>query len=174
VLLVGGSFLGDPWTNSFGFQYRGISANRRLAQNITTFLLPRASPRIVEVPPEQLIPRTERNLADFVLRVLAKVSPDWWFQCVPERVRREAADRHEQEKDRFPKHAYLDLIDLREIIRSNFLEFEPTSQESRSHLTNSRHRTQHPRRHLDRPTLGDYSRGIGRMRVYRVICAMSS
>lgn len=114
----------------------GIAVNERFAQNLLRFLLPAASthttvmapppppPPPVEPSADELITRTERNLADLVIGILEKTTEEWWYDCVPETIRLEAVRAYEQERGRFPKHAYLYLIQFREIIRANFTKFE--------------------------------------------------
>src|SRR5262245_35456977 len=79
----------------------------------------------VEPSADDLITRTERNLCDLVIGTLEKTSGEWWYECVPEKIRLEAVRAYEQERGRFPKHAYLYLIQFREIIQANFAKFEP-------------------------------------------------
>jgi hypothetical protein len=113
----------------------GIAVNARFAHNLVRFLLPAgahpvvpvAGPAPVATEPsaEELITRTERNLSDLVIGILEKTSAEWWYDCVPENIRLEAVRAYEQERGRFPKHAYLYLIQFREIIQANFVTFEP-------------------------------------------------
>lgn len=114
----------------------GIAVNERFAHNLLRFLLPAAGTHTTVAPPppppppppepsaDELITRTERNLADLVIGTLEKTTAEWWYDCVPETIRLEAVRVYEQERGRFPKHAYLYLIQFREIIRANFTKFE--------------------------------------------------
>lgn len=107
----------------------GIAINERFAHNVLRFLLPVGAHAAVPVPAEpsadELITRTERNLSDLVIGILEKASGEWWYDYVPEKIRLEAVRTYEQERGRFPKHAYLYLIQFREIIQANFARFEP-------------------------------------------------
>jgi hypothetical protein len=124
VLLTGGSLLAGPLKTNGG-QYSELRENERLAKNILSFVL-RGSKVREEQTPNQLLERAERNLADSVLNTLKKrPGGDWWYEGIPESVRRSAMDRHEVEKGRFPKEAYLYLLDLGAIIKFNFSIFEP-------------------------------------------------
>src|SRR5262249_44952053 len=124
VLVVAGSVLIDRLVGPEAVEWPGPSANRKFARNLLQFLS-RSNVTSTPLEPFELISRIERTLIDTVRKgVRPKGDKDWWYECVPEPVRKKCAERHEQEKGRFPKAAYLDLLDLRSIIESNWKDFE--------------------------------------------------
>jgi hypothetical protein len=100
---------------------RFIEDNRRLATNIIGFLAENAKPT---VSPEDYCHRIEINLVDFVLGVVQTADANWWAERIPLQVRSKCAQRHEEEKCRWPKEAYLDLIDLKTIMSKEWRLFE--------------------------------------------------
>lgn len=56
---------------------------------------------------------------------LKTLGADPWVTGVPLPIRQEAAARQEAEGNRFPKEAYLNLIDLKTIMEKNWKLFEP-------------------------------------------------
>jgi hypothetical protein len=125
LIAWGGGLLFDSYTGMTGTHFSGIEGNETLAKNITRFLTA-GLPTLALPSPEEYARRIEVNLANFVLRTLRDSSPHWWFDCVPEPTRLECAKRHESERNRFPKEAYLDLIDLKSIIEKNWSLFQGT------------------------------------------------
>ena len=77
---------------------------------------------------ETLFKAVEMRLAGFVLTVLKQSQPNWWEECVPLTMRQECAQRQEEEKNRWPKEAYFDLIDLKDLMQKNWKLFETTSR----------------------------------------------
>jgi hypothetical protein len=116
------SILSDPTTLPLGGSRPGIAMNGVFARNILRFL--EHSKRIETLAPSDLCKRIEINLVDFVFGVLRPSDPEWWVNCVPLTIRQEAAKRQEEERNKFPKEAYLDLIDLKAIIAKNWKLFE--------------------------------------------------
>ncbi len=93
--------------------------NQRLATNVIRFLCESRT-----VSPEERCRRIEENLCDFVLGVAKATGGDWWTERVPLTIRQKCAERHEEEKCRLPKEAYLDLIDLKTIMEKQWKLFE--------------------------------------------------
>jgi hypothetical protein len=48
----------------------------------------------------------------------------WWYSGVPPQIRKKAAERFEEEKGKGKKEGYVDLIDLRTIVVSNWPLFQ--------------------------------------------------
>ncbi len=132
ALIVAGATLVADRRRLAGGECAGIGVNDRFAQNLLQFLLPATARAAVPAPPvvpkepsaDELMSRTERNLADLLVTVLEIDSDLGWYECVPEKIRLEAIRVHEQERGQLPKHAYLFLIQFREIIQANFSKFD--------------------------------------------------
>jgi len=62
---------------------------------------------------------------DFVFDVVKPSDREWWVKCVPEAIRQKAEQRQKDERNKFPREAYLDLLDLKKIIAKNWRLFEP-------------------------------------------------
>jgi hypothetical protein len=95
--------------------------NTRLARNVLKFL----AESKVSVSTEEMCRRVEINLVDFVFGVIKPSDENWWVNRIPVNIRQECAKRHEEERCRFPKEAYFDLIDLKTVIAKNWPLFEP-------------------------------------------------
>jgi len=71
----------------------------------------------------------EVRLFEFTLaRLQSEFGEDetgWWVNSVPAQIRQTCATRQEQDRLEYPRHAYLDLIDLKEILDRNWRLFEP-------------------------------------------------
>jgi hypothetical protein len=105
----------------------GIENNQHLAGNLIQFLAKEVPLRRVSSTkpgPEYLCSRIEINLVDFVYGVLKSESKDWWNHFVPLTVRQKASSRQEEEQSRFPKEAYLDILDLKAIMKGHWALFE--------------------------------------------------
>jgi hypothetical protein len=98
-----------------------LKENRRFAENIIKWLTGGERP----LSPEDRCHRIEVNLVDFVLGVIGRTGDDWWTERIPLNIRQKCAQRHEEESCRFPKQAYLDLIDLKTIMTKEWGLFEP-------------------------------------------------
>lgn len=74
----------------------------------------------------EIIERIEVTLFRYVIEQLKLVGENWWSESIPEPIRIECVRRREQEKSHefMPPEAYLGIIELREIIRKNWLIFE--------------------------------------------------
>ncbi len=70
--------------------------------------------------------RIERDLAFAIIRVLKRIHGDdeWWVNGVPLGVRQKCVHRMEEEGCPLPKESYFELIDYREIARSNWGHFQ--------------------------------------------------
>jgi hypothetical protein len=74
--------------------------------------------------PEDVFSNIEKRLGHFVLEILKKKNTNWWEECVSLTIRQKCAARCEDEKNRHPKEAYFDFIDLKKLIQDNWQEFE--------------------------------------------------
>jgi DGQHR domain-containing protein len=71
----------------------------------------------------------EKRLFEFVLGTLKlefgnDEAETWWYSGVPPQIRKKAAERFEEEKGKGKKEGYVDLIDLRTIVVSNWPLFQ--------------------------------------------------
>jgi hypothetical protein len=94
--------------------------NRQLAVNVLRWLCGTEAPLRAEMHCH----RIEVNLVDFVLGAVKNTGDNWWIERIPLTIRQECAKRHEEEKCRWPKEAYLDLIDLKTIMSKEWKLFE--------------------------------------------------
>ena len=116
----GCGFFFDPWQQK-SVSVLGIESNEQFARNVLNFLVEKRNP----LPsPRDLADRIERNIGAFVLGILKKHDNDWWNQLVPVTMRQKCATRCEEEANRCPKEAYLDLIDLKNIMQKEWKHFE--------------------------------------------------
>ena len=63
-------------------------------------------------------------MADFAVSTLKQAHADWWTDGVPVAVRKTCAERAEDEGNRMPKVAYLDLLHVKMIYEANWGLFE--------------------------------------------------
>lgn len=127
LLSISCGLISDPYVGPMGDEFPGIEAadNKVLASNILKWL----SGQRLEVANASstafdLIDRIERSLIDFTALKLRSHMADWWTEGIPLQVRQECATRSEEEGNKFPKAAYLDLIDIKKILESNWVLFE--------------------------------------------------
>jgi exopolyphosphatase/pppGpp-phosphohydrolase len=71
----------------------------------------------------KLVGDIEAALHDVVIGILKRTGADWW-NLVPEEVRVECVTRREKDKGRDPPHAYINLIDYKDIIKKQWRLFE--------------------------------------------------
>ena len=103
----------------------GIQQNAMLSANLLRYLGRMAA---VTVSPAQHCERAEKNLATFVLTaVKLHFGEEWWADAIPQNIREKCAVRQEQEvKRKFPREAFLDIVDLKAIIEKQWsLVFQP-------------------------------------------------
>lgn len=75
----------------------------------------------------EIIQRVERRLKAYILDALRSEYEDgnlWWYECVPSAIRKKAVDRLDDQQGRGSREDYLDLIDYRPIILSNWQLFQ--------------------------------------------------
>jgi len=127
LLAMSCGLIRDPYVGVMGDQFPGIEAadNKVLTSNILKWL----SGQSLEVAnlsstAFDLLDRTERSLVDFTERKLQSQMADWWTDGIPTSVRIECAKRSEEEGNKLPKAAYLDLIAVKTILESNWALFE--------------------------------------------------
>lgn len=77
----------------------------------------------------RLITGLEQKLFQFIFDTLRlefgnDESETWWYTGVPPQVRKKAAEKHEDDKGKGKKENYLDLIDFRTIVVSNWNLFQ--------------------------------------------------
>jgi hypothetical protein len=125
ALIVASAYgiLTDPVTPPRAGHSSGLANNRALARNLLRFLS--HAKQSGGATPEDLCKRIEINLVDFVFGVLKPLGDGWWVDHIPLSIRQKASARQEEEGNRRPKEAYLDLIDLKAIIANNWRLFEP-------------------------------------------------
>jgi hypothetical protein len=104
-----------------GFSDPFIESNKGLAANLIRFLCDNVNPTLSA---EQHYSRIEVNLADFVFGIVKATGEDWWSEHIPLPIRQKCAQRQEEEKCQWPKEAYLDLVDLKEIMEKQWKLFE--------------------------------------------------
>jgi hypothetical protein len=125
VVVLGGDVLWDSSRKWTDLTYvPGIRENTKLASNLIRYAV---KSETTITTPDQYRVRAEQNLADFVLTVLRSNYgvEEWWANGVPLEIRQECAKRQEEESHRkLQKEAYLDLIDLKEIIYRNWRFFQ--------------------------------------------------
>lgn len=127
VLASSTQFTTDPYRAASGVTFPGIAAdqNEKLARNILTWLS--GATHDVETIPVQafnLVDQIERGLVEFVVSTLMTKHSDWWTEAIPMSVRIECAKRCEEEGNKLPKPAYLDLVHIKEILEKNWTIFE--------------------------------------------------
>jgi len=67
----------------------------------------------------------ESKLSKFVLDRLKSTGSDWWEQRVHYPIRKKCAERQEEEKNKITKkEAYLDFMDIKQILRDNWDVFQ--------------------------------------------------
>ena len=120
----------DDYRDASGRRWRGISVNRRFAQNVLRWLtfqdLPTGTVDEVAGLVHALVHQIEVGLHDIVTTVLkAEFGERWWYEGLPEGVRLPASDRHEIERGQAPKEAYLDLVHYKDVIEKRWRLFEP-------------------------------------------------
>lgn len=128
VLAMSGAYFSDPYEGATGVHWPGIEPNMKLARNVLQYLAEGRS----HATPEDRCQRIEINLADFVFGVLKRSSQEWWTELVPLTIRQKCAQRQEEERNRLPKEAYFDLIDLKTVMHKNWSLFEPFFQAASS------------------------------------------
>jgi hypothetical protein len=50
---------------------------------------------------------------------------DWWTDGIPVEIRKKCAQRCEEEANKLPKSAYLDLLDSKDVVEKNWQVFAP-------------------------------------------------
>ena len=84
-----------------------------------------ADPEQGAADPYPLTRSIESKLSVFLLTRLKSTGSDWWVQRVPEPIRKKCAGRQEEEKNKIPeKEAYLDFVDIKQILRDNWDVFQ--------------------------------------------------
>lgn len=127
ILATSGSFFaGDPFTSVMGREFPGITgaSNKILAENVLRWLAGQAAKPSDAVQAYESVDSIERLLVEFVVQKLNRVFADWWTDGVPQPVRVKCAQRCEEEGNKLPKGAFLDLVDVKAIIEKNWKDFE--------------------------------------------------
>lgn len=79
---------------------------------------------------KEIIDKIERTLFEVVIGGLrAKLGEEeqkWWYEGVPLGIRKKAGERREEEGGKLDIERYLDLIDYRDILSQNRVQFEDT------------------------------------------------
>lgn len=113
--------ISDSLTTAGGLTFPGIESNRGLARNILRFLTTTGAAPLQTA--RERLHSLEINLAEFVKCVgEARFGAEWWVQLVPEPERIKCAER---QRGQAPPIAWLDLVDFRKIIVSNWDLFLP-------------------------------------------------
>jgi len=110
------AFSGHIFTDSI------LDTNQRLSANLLKWL---KGVQASEPQPFALVSQIEKSLLEVLTKVLGKDVDSWWRRAVPEPIRIECSKRCEQADIPLPKHAYLDLIDYKKIMESNWTQFQP-------------------------------------------------
>lgn len=125
VLLECGASLADPYQGPTGKFFPGIRSNLRFAENILSWVLKELDTRTSTGNLVELMHAIEVGLYDFVSYTLERKfgRDNWWFEGVPESVRKKAAELHEEVKGRVPKHQALYWLAYQSIVESNWQVF---------------------------------------------------
>lgn len=127
VLAISCGFTHDPYLGPTGVEFPGISAadNEVLALNILKWLTgSRLHSETTAANAFTLVDSIERSLVEFAVERLKGALNDWWTDGIPLPVRNKCAQRREEEGNKIPKWAYLDLLDVRTIFEKNWKVFE--------------------------------------------------
>jgi len=127
VLALSCGFIHDPYVGPTGIDFPGITVadNEVLALNILNWLAGhRLEPSGAAATAFDLVDRIERSLVEFAVNGLKSAFEDWWTNGIPLPIRNKCAQRREEEGNKIPKVAYLDLLDVREILEKNWRLFE--------------------------------------------------
>src|SRR5207247_7706251 len=119
VLAISCRFTHDAYTGPTGVDFPGITAadNEVLASNILKWLAGHRlhSPTIAATA-FNLVDSIERTLVQFAVNGLKSGLKDWWTEGIPLPIRSKCAQRCEEEGNKIPKVAYLDLLDVKTIL----------------------------------------------------------
>lgn len=128
VLALACGFLHDPYQGPFGTTFPGITAadNSRFAANILRWLAGSHSPsRDRAAEAFELVDHIERSFVEYMHRKLCATYADWWTDGIPVEIRKKCAQRCEEEANKLPKSAYLDLLDSKDVVEKNWQVFAP-------------------------------------------------
>jgi len=126
VLALSCGLTHDPYVGPTGVQFPGISAgnNETLAKNILNWLAGKLlNPVPLAVTAFDLVDHIERCLVEFVFKRLKGECGDDWWNAIPLAIRKKCAERCEEEGNKMPKVAYLDLLDVHAILEKNWRSF---------------------------------------------------
>jgi len=123
VIVISGSILLDRLVGPESMEWPGENANRRFALNLLDRLVGGQRGGSESDLGYKLCKQIEHALSDLLQSTLGSTFD--WYERVPLPIRQKCAQRHEEERGRFPIHAYLDLTDLKQIIEHNWKVFEP-------------------------------------------------
>jgi hypothetical protein len=128
VLAIAGRFIHDRYVGPTGVDFPGITAgdNEVLASNILKWLAGhRLQTSTVAATAFNLVDSIERSLVDFAVQGIKNAfTKDWWTDGIPLPIRNKCAQRCEEEGNKIPKVAYLDLLDVKTILEKNWQLFE--------------------------------------------------
>ena len=128
MLALACGFYHDPYQGPFGTVFPGITGadNLLFAANILRWLAGnnlRSRDRTVEA--FELVDHIERSFLEYMHRKLcAAYADNWWTEGIPVEIRKKCAERCEEEGNKLPKPAYLDLLDSKNIVDKNWQAFE--------------------------------------------------
>jgi hypothetical protein len=113
-----GFFIHDPYESAGGILFPGITgaSNRMLAGNVLRWLAGHSATRSYAEHAFHLVDRIERSLVEFTVRRLESALADWWTDGVPVSVRKKCSERQEDEGNKLPRGAYLDIVDVKTIL----------------------------------------------------------
>jgi hypothetical protein len=125
-LVTSGGLFHDPYVGALGARFPGIRANEQLARNVIKWLTDGLPPEPPDPAQEafRLADQIERNLAEYVVGRLQMSHANWWTEGVPLQIRTACAQRSEEDENRYPKEAYLDLLHYSKIVEHNFSLYE--------------------------------------------------
>lgn len=174
LLALTGGALCDPFSGVTGKHFAGIRANPRFAERLLDWLVKDFSPAPRSGDAVEMLQKIEVGLHDFVthkLKTHFNATPDqWWYEGVPEPLRKKNAELSEASKGKIPKEQGFYLISYREIIEENWplfsSHFDPENLGKKkalawfAALNEIRNRLSHPLRLREHPLTGAEHREI--------------
>ena len=124
LLALTGGLMCDPYSGFTGKFFPGIRSNPRVAARLLDWLVGgfTVSPRVGDAV--EMLHKIEVGLYDLLMHELKsrfKETPDeWWYEGVPESLRKKAAELSEESRGQIPKEQGFYFISYRAIIEENW------------------------------------------------------